>query len=139
VATVAQTHKEFSGRGQLIRGVGPPIDVRYYIVLSARPIITQALAGPYETQWEWDKAQGFLTLIYEENALEVEAEVCTQYTLVLEDGTRCAPTLTHDNNRPRMKYRVQCSAMDLLGYARSALASGKSALCPVYDTPHHRQ
>jgi hypothetical protein len=104
--------------------------VRYYMMLSAQPLNTRVLAGPHETQWEWDKAQGFLTLIDEADAFEVD--VRTKYTLVLDDGTRCVPTLFHDYSRPLMKFRVQCSPRDLLGRTHTAVPSGRFSPLPAY-------
>ena len=99
------------------------------------------LAGPHETQWdgrrhhptqwEWDKAQGFLTLSDDTDALEVD--IRAKYTLVLDDDTRCVPTLCHDHNLPLMKYRLQCSPRDLLGQGSNAILYGRSAPRPVYE------
>ena len=93
--------------------------------LWARLSDTGLPAGPHETQWEWDRGQGFLTLLDELDIFEVD--VCAKYTLVLNDGTRCIPILAHDYSRPLMKYRVQCSPMDLLGRTVNAVPSGRSS------------
>jgi hypothetical protein len=125
---IKQTQKEFSGRGQLLRDSLPPVAVRYYMVLSARPVLVQG-AGTYETvkpQWEWDEAHGFVTL-------SDDAETCAmdlrgKCTLLLDDGTLCAPMLFPDYNRPHMKYRVQCAARELVG----AGAVNPCAMPPPY-------
>ena len=91
------------------------------------------LAGPHVTQWEWDRGQGFLTLLDDTDTCEVD--VRAKYTLVLNDGTRCVPTLAHDYSRPLMKYRVQCSPKELLGLTLSAVTNGRSSSLPSYDTP----
>jgi hypothetical protein len=131
VAATSQTCKEFSGRGRLLRSNRPDVSVRYYLLLSARLSSTGAPAGGYETHWEWDTAQGFLTLTDEDDAFEVD--VHAKYTLVLEDGTRCVPALCHDYARPLLKYRVQCSPKELLSPLRSPAWGGRPALWPALD------
>ncbi len=133
MATTSQTHREFSGRGQLLREGRQPIAVRYYIVLCARLSDAGVLAGPHETRWEWDRGQGFLTLLDETDSYEVD--IRAKYTLILSDGTRCVPVLAHDYSRPLMKYRVQCSPKDLLGRTVSAVASGISSPLSSFDAP----
>ncbi len=137
MAITSQTHREFSGRGHLLRDSRPPVAVSYYIMLSARPTNTSVLAGPHETQWEWDKAQGFLTLSDDTDALDVD--IRAKYTLVLDDDTRCVPTLCHDHNLPLMKYRLQCSPRDLLGQGSNAILYGRSAPRPVYEATGQAQ
>src|SRR3954464_13456391 len=72
VTTTSQIHREFSGRGLLLRDGGPPVALRYYMLRSAQPLNARVLAGPHEKQWEWEKAQGFKTLIDEADASEVD-------------------------------------------------------------------
>lgn len=137
MATTSQTHREFSGRGQLLREGRAPIPVRYYILLWARLSDAGVLAGPHETRWEWDRGQGFLTLLDETDTFEVDLRA--KYTLVLNDGTRCVPTLAHDYSRPLMKYRVQCSPIDLLGRTVIAVPSGISSALSPFDAPRRPQ
>ena len=103
MATTTQTRREFSGRGQLLREGRPPIPVRYYILLWARLSDASVLAGPHETRSEWDRGQGFLTLLDETDTFEVD--IRARYTLVLNDGTRCVPTLAHE--RASLSSRVK--------------------------------
>ena len=133
MATTSQAHREFSGRGQLLREGRPAIPVRYYILLWARLSDAGVLAGPHQTRSEWDRGQGFLTLLDEADTFEVD--VRAKYTLVLNDGTRCVPTIAHDYSRPLMKYRVQCSPMDLLGRTLSGVPSGRSSSLSSFDAP----
>ncbi len=133
MATTSQAHREFSGQGQLLREGCQPIAVRYYILLWARLSDASVLAGPHKTQWEWDRGQGFLTLLDETNSVEVD--IRAKYTLILNDGTRCVPVLAHDYSRPLMKYRVQCSPKDLLGHTVPAVSSGISSPLPSFDVP----
>jgi hypothetical protein len=137
VATTPQTRREFSGRGQLLCEGCTPIPVRYYMHLWARLSDTGVPAGPHETQWEWDRGQGFLTLLDELDMFEVD--VRAKYTLVLDDGTRCIPSLVHDYSRPLMKYRVQCSPMDLLARTLSAVPSGRSSPHSPFVAPRRSQ
>ncbi len=137
MATTTQTRREFSGRGQLLREGRPPIPVRYYILLWARLSDASVLAGPHETRSEWDRGQGFLTLLDEADMFEVELRA--KYTLVLNDGTRCVPTLAHDYSRPLMKFRVQCSPMDLLGRTVTNVSSGRSSPLSPFDAPRRPQ
>jgi len=137
VATTLQTHREFSGRGQLLREGRTPIPIRYYILLWARLSDAGVLAGPHETRWEWDRGQGFLTLLDETDTFEVD--IRAKYTLVLNDGTRCVPTLAHDYSRPLMKYRIQCSPKDLLGRTVTAVPNGISSTLSPFDAPRRPQ
>jgi hypothetical protein len=137
VTTTSQLHREYSGRGQLLCEGRAPIPVRYYMHLWARLSDTGVLAGPHETQWEWDRGQGFLTLLDELDMFEVD--VRTKNTLVLNDGTRCVPTLAHDFSHPLMKYRVQCSPMDLLGRTVNAVPSGRSSPLSPLVAPRQPQ
>lgn len=137
MATTSQAHREFSGRGQLLREGRPAIPVRYYILLWARLSDAGVLAGPHETRSEWDRGQGFLTLLDETDTFEVD--IRAKYTLVLNDGTRCVPTLAHDYSRPLMKYRVQCSPMDLLGRTLTTVPSGRSSSLSPFDAPRRPQ
>jgi hypothetical protein len=129
---IKQTQKEFSGRGQLLCDSLPPVSVRYYIVLSARPVLVQG-AGTYETvkpQWEWDEAHGFVTL--SDDAETSTLDLRGKCTLLLDDGTLCAPMLFPDYSRPRMKYRVQCAARELVG-ASAANPYAMPPSYPLYD------
>jgi hypothetical protein len=132
-----QTHKEISGHGQLLRDGRPPVAVRYYIVLSARPVLLRTPASLHEpyatqsTQWEWDEAHGFITLRDEADAAELDPH--GHGILLLSDGTRCSPSLFPDNSRPRMKYRVQCPARELMGSLATAAGCCRPASLPLYD------
>jgi hypothetical protein len=131
VTATSQTRKEFSGRGRLLRGSRADIAVRYYLLLSTRLSTTCAAGGVWETHWEWDKAEGFLTLLDEVDAFEVDVQA--KYTLVLEDGTRCVPALCHDYARPLLKYRIQCSPKDLLSPLCGPALCGRSPSRPPLD------
>lgn len=111
MATVSQTHRTFSGRGQLLQGGEPPIDVHYQIVLSARPITATALAGPQVTTWEWDKAEGHVSLANQADWCRVNLD--QEHTLVLADGRHCAVTMNFVGSQPATTFLVACSPADL--------------------------
>lgn len=120
-AQATQAHKEFLGYGYLLRDSRPPVPVRYYIVLSARPVLMREPMGQYDLakpQWEWEEAHGFITLCDEADA--GAADLQGKCTLVLDDSTRCTPVLFPDYSRPRMKYRVHCTAQELMRGAAGA-------------------
>jgi hypothetical protein len=137
VTTTSQLHREFSGRGQLLREGRAPIAVRYYIYLWARLSDAGVRSEPHETRWEWDRGQGFLTLLDEVDTFEMD--VRAKYTLVLNDGALCVPTLAQDYSHPLMKYRVQCSPKDLLGRTLNAVSSGRSSPLSPFDAPRRSQ
>lgn len=112
MATVSQTHRIFSGRGQLLEGKELPIDVHYQLVLSARPITTTTLDGPQATVWEWDKAEGHVTLANHADWSRVDVDL--GYTLALEDGKHCPVTLNFHGHQPGTTFSVTCSPADLV-------------------------
>jgi len=106
MATVSQTHRAFYGIGQLVRSNEPPIAVRYDIVVAARPVGIFTDVAPDEQQWEWDKAEGFVTLV---NSADVGLVQPGQaYTLMLPDGRQCRPTLRHGYNMAPMRFLIEC-------------------------------
>ena len=109
--TVSQTHRTFSGRGQLFQGDEPPIDVHYQIVLSARPNTATALAGPKETVWEWEKAEGHVRLL--DRADWIRIDLNQAYTLAMEDGRHCPATMSYHGDMPASTFSVACSPADL--------------------------
>lgn len=109
--TVSQTHRTFSGRGQLFQGDELPIDVHYQIVLSARPSTATALAGPKETVWEWDKAEGYVRLVNRADWCRVDVDL--EYTLVLEGSKRCPVVMSYHGDMPATTFSVTCSPADL--------------------------
>lgn len=111
MATVSQTHRIFSGRGQLLQGKESPIDVHYHIVLSARPSTATALGGPTETIWEWAKAEGHVRLANHADWSRVDVDL--GYTLALEDGRHCPVTLNFHGPQPATTFSVACSPADL--------------------------
>lgn len=112
MATVSQTHRTFSGRGQLFAGDDAPIDVHYHIVLSARPSISTTLAGPKETVREWDKAEGHVRLVNHADWSRVDVD--REHTLALEDSRRCPVTLNFLGPQPATTFSVACSPADLV-------------------------
>lgn len=111
MATVSQTHRIFSGRGQLFQGDEAPIDVHYQIVLSARPSTATALAGSTETIWEWDKAEGHVRLVNHVDWSRVDVDL--EHALMLGDGKRCRVTLNFLGPQPVTTFSVACSPADL--------------------------
>lgn len=109
--TVSQTHRDFAGRGHLFHGDGPPIDVEYHIVISARPISATTLDGPTETAWEWDKAEGHVKLAHHGDWSRVDVDL--EYTLALKDGRHCPVTLNYLGHMPATTFAVACSPADL--------------------------
>lgn len=109
--TVSQTHRTFSGRGQLLQGNESPIDVQYHIVLSARPITATALDGPKVTEFEWDKAEGHVKLVHKADWSRVDLD--RKYTLALDDGRHCPVTMNFLDRQPGTTFSVTCSPADL--------------------------
>lgn len=112
MATVSQTHRTFSGHGHLLQGNEPPIDVHYHIILTARPIDAAALAGPKETAWEWDRAEGHVKLVHHGDWSRVDIDL--GYTLALADGRHCPVVMSYHGHMPATTYSITCSPSDLV-------------------------
>ena len=103
---VQSLHAVF-GRGQLMRGKEPPIDVRYDVVLVALPVAMTIVGSPSEVQWEWTKAEGFVTLVDNNDVGLIDVSV--EYTLELADGRRCRALLGHDHNMLMTRFLITYS------------------------------
>lgn len=110
MATVSQTHRAFFGFGQLVRDNEPPINVRYDIVVTARPVDAFAVVDPAEQQWEWDKAEGFVTLVSNSDVGLIDPT--PEYTLLLPNGRQCRLTLSHGVSLTR--FLITCPPGDLI-------------------------
>jgi hypothetical protein len=112
MATVSQTHRAFFGLGRLVRDNNPPIQVRYDVVVTSRPADAFAEVDPTEQQWEWDKAEGFVTLVNHSDVGLIEPNQA--YTLLLADGRRCRPALSHDRDKSLTRFLITCPPNDLV-------------------------
>jgi hypothetical protein len=98
------------GRGCLFRTNEPPIAVRYDVVLVALPVAITTVASPGEVQWQWSKAEGFITLVDNSDVGLIDVNV--EYTLELADGRRCRALLGHDRNMSMTRFIITCSPAD---------------------------
>ncbi len=110
MVTVSQTHRAFFGLGQLVRDNESPIAVRYDIVVTARPVDAFAVVDPAEQQWEWDKAEGFVTLVNDGDAALISLDL--GYMLVLADGRQCRLKLSQGMSLTR--FIITCPPSDLI-------------------------
>lgn len=98
-------YRAFFGLGQLVCDDQPPIAVRYDIVAKARQV-------DGEQQWEWEKAEGFVTLV--DNADIGFVDPGKAYTLEFPDGSRCRPVLRHEDNMSPARFVIECPPGDLV-------------------------
>ncbi len=101
-----QTLRAVFGRGQLLSANEQPIDVRYDVVLVALPVDINPGSSPGEVQWQWSKAEGFVTLVDNSDVGLIDVRV--EYTLEFADGRRCRVLLGHDRNMSMIRFIITC-------------------------------
>ena len=106
--TEPQTYRAFFGLGHLVRDDGPPIKVRYDIVVASRRIDTSVPAGPGIHGCEY--GEGFIVLI--DNGAVGLIDVSLEYTLECADGKLYRAMLGHDRNMSLTRFLITCSPSD---------------------------
>ncbi len=111
MTTITQPPLVLTGRGQLFRDDCAPIDVRYRVLVTARAQHAAVPAAPRLAP-NAEGASGSLVVLNHADIWCVD--VGAGYQLALANGKRCRVALQHDPHQPFTKYRILCSAEDLL-------------------------